>query len=513
MNFDYKVFLILSLLNIMVILFLIKVIKAREIKKTQKIINNAEIKRNEIILNAKLEADKIIAKTRQEIDLEIREKKQNILNMENNLLKRESNIVFRDNNLNEKEKLFNIRQEKLENDIKNLEIEEQEIRKKNNFIISELEKISCISKEKAREEILARVKENMDFEIVKYLKKSEEEAKENADNKAKSIIALAISRYAQSEIAINSTTNIHIPDEMKGRIIGREGRNIKILEQLLGVDLIIDDTPEIITISCFNPLRREIAKKTIDYLIKDGRIQPNTIEEFIKKTTNEINDEIHEIGQKAVFELGLSNVSSELLDYIGRLKFRTSYGQNVYNHSMEVAYLAGIMAAELGLNQNIAKRAGLLHDIGKSIDYEVDGTHVELGVKIAKKFNESDIVINAIASHHGDEKAKYDISVLVSAADTLSAARPGARNKMVENYIKRIEQLEKICNSFPGVNKTYALRSGREIRVIVMPEKISDIDTFKLARSIKEKIESDLNYPGEININVIREFRVIEKAK
>lgn len=512
-DFFFTIFSFLSFfgLIIMIILYLIrnKIIE----KKAQKIINDAEIKKNEIIYNANLEANKIFAQKKQEIELEIKEKKQNIFNLENNLLKRESNIASRDNNLNEKEKLFNIRQEKLENDIKNFEIKEQEIKKKNSFIISELEKISCMNKEEARKEILERVKENMDLEINKYLKKREADAKEIADDKARNIISLSISRYAQNEIATNSIMNIHIPDEMKGRIIGREGRNIKLLEQLLGVDLIIDDTPEIITISCFNPLRREIAKKTIEYLIKDGRIQPNSIEEFAEKSTNEINEEIHKSGQKAVFELGLSNVPSELLDYIGRLKFRTSYGQNVYNHSIEVAYLAGIMAAELGLNQNLAKRAGLLHDIGKAVDYEIDGTHVELGVQIAKKFGESDVVINTIASHHEDEEAKYDIAVLVSAADTLSAARPGARNKMLETYIKRIEQLEKICISFPGVSKAYALRSGKELRVIVMSEKVSDVDTFKLARSIKEKIETDLNYPGEININVIREFRVMEKAK
>ena len=286
-----------------------------------------------------------------------------------------------------------------------------------------------------------------------------------------------------------------------------------VVKDVIFVDLIIDDTPEVITVSCFDPVRREIARRSLEYLIKDGRIQPGRIEEVVEKAKAEVDEIITTAGQEAAFKLGLPRISKELLKYVGRLKFRTSYGQNVYDHSIETAYLAGIMAAELGLDQNLAKRAGLLHDIGKAADSELDGSHVEIGVRLAKKYGEPEVVINAIESHHGDVPAKFVISNLVQAADTLSAARPGARSETLENYVKRIEQLETICKSFEGVQTSYAMQSGREVRVMVIPEKIDDLQAFKLAREIREKIENEMTYPGQIKVSVIREYRAIETAK
>ena len=346
------------------------------------------------------------------------------------------------------------------------------------------------------------------------IKQKEDEAKEQCDAKAKEILSLAISKYSQEVVTEKTVSVVAIPnDEMKGRIIGREGRNIRTLEQLLGVDIIIDDTPEVIQVSCFDPIRREIARLSLEYLIKDGRIQPGRIEEIVEKARNEVNQSCHEAGINAAFKLGLPRINKELLDYVGRLKYRTSFTQNALDHSIQVAYLAGIMAAELGLDQNLARRAGLLHDIGKAADFEMDGSHVEIGARLAKKYGEPDVVINAIESHHGDVEAKYVISSLVQAADTLSAARPGARNETLENYIQRIEKLEEITKQFEGVQSSFAMQSGRELRIMVVPEKISDVETFKLARDIKEKIENEMTYPGQIKVSVIRETRATEVAK
>jgi len=380
--------------------------------------------------------------------------------------------------------------------------------------IQELEKISGLTKEKAHDLIMARIESDMALEIAEYVRDEEAKAKLEANERAKQLIVNSMERYADDVVGVQTVTTIDLPnDEMKGRLIGREGRNIRTIESVTGVDLIIDDTPEAIVISSFDPLRREIAKNTIETLIKDGRIHPSRIEEVYDKTCKDIFNKITEIGNNAITDLGISKMDPELINLIGKLNFRTSYGQNALKHSIEVANLCGIMASELGENVTLAKRAGLLHDIGKSIDFEIEGSHVELGEQIAKKYHENEVVIDAIASHHGDREAKSIIAVLVSVADTLSAARPGARNDSLENYIKRLEELEQIGNSFEGVEKAYAMQAGREIRVMVKPDEIDDMKSFKIAREMKEKIESEMQYPGTIKITVIRETRAQEEAK
>ena len=380
--------------------------------------------------------------------------------------------------------------------------------------MEKLEEISKLKRDKAHDLIMKKVEEDMSLEIADYIKEEEQKAKLNAHEVAKGIIVSAMQRYSADVTNEQTVSTIALPsDDMKGRLIGREGRNIKTIEAVTGVDLIIDDTPEAIVISSFDPLRREIAKITIETLIKDGRIHPTRIEEVYTKICNDINTKITDLGNSAIYDLSLGKVDAELINIIGRLNYRTSYGQNALQHSMEVAYLSGLMAAELGENVILARRAGLLHDIGKAIDYEVEGSHVELGVMLAKKYHEDEVVINAIASHHGDTEPKSIIAILVQIADTLSAARPGARNDSIENYVKRLEQLEAIGNSFEGVEKTYAMQAGREVRVIVKPEEIDDAKAKIIARNMKEKIEAEMQYPGTVKITVIRETRASEEAK
>ena len=380
--------------------------------------------------------------------------------------------------------------------------------------IALLEKISGFSKEKAREMVLKKVEEEMNREIAVYLKEREDEAKLESDRKAKEMIVSSMQRYSSDVTSEQTVSTVELPnDEMKGRIIGREGRNIRTIEAVTGVDLIIDDTPEVIVLSSFDPLRREIAKTTLETLIKDGRIHPARIEELYDKVCEDYKKIIREKGEEALFELGISKVDPEIVELVGKLAFRTSYGQDALAHSKEVAHLAGLMASELGENVSLAKRAGLLHDIGKAIDFEVEGSHVEIGADIAKKHGEDKVVINAIESHHGDKKAEYIISELVAIADALSAARPGARNDSLENYVKRLEELETIGNSIEGVEKTFAMQAGRELRVMVRPDQIDDLSSYKVAREIKDKIEETMQYPGTIKVVVIRETRAEEVAK
>ena len=483
-------------------------------KKAEKLLADAKKEAEKHKRDTLLELKEESYKLKNETDKEIKEKKQEILASEDRLLnreksldKREEMLQDRDNRLVEKDNNLNaLRKQIQDKELKMDELLKQEMEK--------LENIAKFSKEQAHKQILERVENDMSREIAEYIKEKEAEAKLEVDKKAKNLLVNSMQRYSNDVTNLQTVTTISLPnDDMKGRLIGREGRNIRTIEAVTGVDLIIDDTPEAIVISSFDPYRREIAKVTIETLIKDGRIHPTRIEEIYDKTCKDMNARTIELGNDAIVELGLTKFDPELVKLIGKLNYRTSYGQNALQHSKEVAHLSGLMAAELGENINLAKRAGLLHDIGKSIDYEIEGSHVDIGVDIAKKFHEDKVVINAIASHHGDTEPKSVISILAQIADTLSAARPGARSDSMENYIKRLEELESIGNSFSGVEKTYAMQAGREVRVIVKPEEIDDLTSFKVARDIKDKIENEMQYPGTIKITVIRETRAEEIAK
>ncbi|MDD2505370.1 MAG: ribonuclease Y [Bacilli bacterium] len=483
-------------------------------KKAEKIITDAKKEADKHKRDSIIELKEESFKLKQETDKEIKEKKSEILSSEERILQREKSLDKREEMLQNRDNLL----EQKDNNLNNLQKQLQEKDLKMDELLKEemekLETISGYSREKAHDLIMERVESSMALEIASFIKEQESEAKLEVDKKAKNLLVNSMERYANDVTTIQTVSTIDLPnDEMKGRLIGREGRNIRTIEAVTGVDLIIDDTPEAIVISSFDPFRREIAKQTIETLIKDGRIHPTRIEEIYDKVSKDMNSRVTEIGNEAIYELGLSKVDPELVHLIGKLNFRTSYGQNALNHSKEVAHLSGIMAGELGENISLAKRAGLLHDIGKAIDNEIEGSHIDIGLDIAKKYNEHDIVKNAIHSHHGDSEATSIISVLVSIADTLSAARPGARNDTMENYIKRLEELENLGNSFDGVDKTYAMQAGREVRVIVKPEEIDDLASFKIAREMKEKIEAEMQYPGTIKITVIRETRALEEAK
>ncbi len=480
----------------------------------KKRIGTAEQKLQEKVSQTKKECETLISQAQDKSSAILSRAKKTedqtrdrLLKAEQILLKRESVLDQKITGFEEKEKDFSQKAEKLKEVKEALEKLRQEA-------IGNLEKISKFSKEDAKKELLQNCEKEFEREILEKMRKLEKEGQEKIQIKAKEMIALAIQRYALSQAQEITTTTVALPnDEIKGRIIGKEGRNIRTLEKLTGVEIVVDETPEAVVISGFDPIRRQIAKVTLEKLIKDGRIQPTRIEEIVQKTESEIASQIKEAGETAVYDTGIIGLDPKLVQLLGRLRFRTSYGQNVLLHSIEVSHLAGALAAELGVNVAVAKKAGLLHDIGKAVDHQVEGSHVDIGIKILEKFGQDKEVIQAMKSHHEEYPAETIEAVIVQAADQISGARPGARKDTLENYLKRLGELEAIATSFSGVDKAYAIQAGREIRVFVKPEEIDDLTAHKLAKDIAKRIEDELNYPGEIKVNVIRESRVVEYAK
>ena len=515
-NVGFSILLVtVGLLIGFIIAFVINGLKvSKASKKAEAMIAQAKKDIDKAKRDAAIEQKEEAHKFKMDLDKEIRERKEELKESENRLLQREASIDKRDEMYQKREAALDEREEKLSDrqiEIQNEKSKVEEIKKEQ---LELLEKISGFSKEKARELVMSQVRENMSKEIAEYIHERENEAKLQADKSAREYIVSSMQRYAADIANDQTVTVVDLPtDEMKGRIIGREGRNIRTIEAITGVDLIIDDTPEAVVLSSFDPLRREIARVTLESLIKDGRIHPTRIEELYDKVCKDMKQKIIEYGQEAIFELGLTKFDPALLETIGKLHFRTSYGQNALQHSIEVAQLSGLLAGELGENVALAKRAGLLHDIGKAIDHEIEGSHVDIGVDLAKKYHEDEVVLNSIASHHGDTQANSVIATIVAIADALSASRPGARNDSLENYIKRLSQLEEVGNEIKGVDKTYAVQAGRELRVVVKPEEVDDLEAHKIAREVKEKIEATMKYPGTIKITVVRETRAQEEAK
>ena len=480
----------------------------------QTIVEEAKLEAKTVKKESIIEAKEEVLKLKTESEREIKERR-------NEIQKQEVRLIQKEENLDKKEDALDKKQESLEQQQKNLKSQQEQLNKRqaeldkaNDRVVAELEKVSAMSKEEAKQLLIDSITADARKDAAVLVREIENDAKENGEKKAREIISTVIQRCAADQVSEMTVTTIPLPnDDMKGRIIGREGRNIRALENATGIDIIIDDTPEVVIASGFDPVRRYIASKAIEKLINDGRIHPARIEETVEKVKKEVDQTIKEAGEAAVYDVGLFGIHPELVKVLGRLKFRTSYGQNVLNHSIEVAHIAGMLAAELGVDVTLAKRAGLLHDIGKAVDHEVEGTHIEIGADLAKKYKESKEVVNAIMAHHGDVEPATVEAVLVAAADAISGARPGARRETIEAYVKRLEKLEEICNSFDGVSKTYAVQAGREIRVIVKPEVVNDASTILLAKDIARKIESEMEYPGQIKVNVIRETRSVEFAK
>jgi ribonuclease Y len=470
----------------------------------------ADARGKEILAEAKHQANDL----RQTTERDIKERTRVVTELEDRIASREERLDTRALNLDKRESAIDSKEEAIE--ARKLELDEKN--SKVDALIEEQEKklidISGLSQEVAKSMILERVEKEMETEIATFMREAEAEAKTESDRRSKTLLANAILQYSSDATQEKTVSVVTLPsDDMKGRIIGREGRNIRALEALTGVDVIIDDTPEAVVLSGFDPIRREIAKRSLEILVSDGRIHPGRIEEVVEKMQKDIDQEIRESGEQAVFDTGIGRVHPDLIKLIGRLKYRTSYGQNVLKHSMEVAFFTGKLAVELGENELLARRAGLLHDIGKAVDHEVDGSHVDIGMDLCTRYNEKPEVINSIGSHHGDQPHESIIAVLVTAADKLSAARPGARSESMENYIKRLRQLEEISNAQPGVDKSYAIQAGREIRVIVKPDQVNDVQAYQMARDIKEEIEKSMTYPGTVKVTVIRETRAFDVAK
>lgn len=475
--------------------------KAREI--IDEALKTAEAKKREGLLEVKEES----IRTKNELDREIKERRAEVTRYERRVQQKEENIDKKTDAIEKKEAYLAKREEEMRK-------QKEEISRLNEQRVQELERISGLTSDQAKEYLLKIVEDDVKHESAKMIKEMEHRAKEEADKKAKEYVVNAIQKCAADHVSEATISVVQLPsDEMKGRIIGREGRNIRTLETLTGVDLIIDDTPEAVVLSGFDPIRREVARIALEKLIVDGRIHPARIEEMVEKAQREVETMIKEEGEAAVLEVGVHGIHPELVRLLGKMKFRTSYGQNALKHSIEVAHLSGLLAAELGLDVRLAKRAGLLHDIGKAVDHEMEGSHIQLGAELCRKYKESAIVINAVESHHGDVEPTSLIACIVQAADTISAARPGARRETLETYTSRLKQLEDISNNFKGVDKSFAIQAGREVRVMVVPEQISDADMVLLARDISKQIEAELEYPGQIKVNVIRESRVTDYAK
>ncbi len=487
-------------------------------KTAEKAIISAEFRAQEIVLEAEkgaeavkkeklIEAKEEVHQLRSELEKEVRERRNEVQRHEKRVLQKEETLDRKSDNLEKKE-------EQLSKKLKESSDKQAEIEKLFDTQVQELERISGLTIEEAKSQLLADIEKEVKHDAVVMIKDIEGKAKEEGTKKAREIIAYAIQKCAADYVAESTVSVVNLPnDEMKGRIIGREGRNIRALETMTGVDLIIDDTPEAVILSSFDPIRREVARLALEKLIVDGRIHPARIEEMVEKARKEIDQQIKEEGENACFDAGVHNLHPELVRLLGRLKYRTSYGQNVLRHSIEVSYLAGIMAAELGADVRIAKRAGLVHDIGKAVDHEVEGTHIEIGMNLLKKYKESNEIVHAMSTHHGDYEPETLEAVLVTAADAISAARPGARRETLETYIKRLEALEGIANNYEGVEKSFAIQAGREIRVMVVPEQVSDDNMILVAREIRKRIEDELDYPGQIKVSIIRETRAVEYAK